>query len=483
MAIQFVGGRTQTSNTTSPSTFAVSLMLLTGGIATFPSPGDLVLIAYSEGSGTDLDLSGKIATSGFSLVSEIYANDTYDVNMAVFSKVMGAVPDYSVNAVGRAGTATSVVINVLVFRGVDQTTPFDVTTTTATAIDTANANPAAITPVTAGNVISIFGVNASSTTVRSFTTTSTSYLSGFKQASSAGATQGSTLGSGYVTGQPANVSYDPAQWDVGTSPISSSSGAVTIALRPAVISTGTASGTIDLTGSATGTVETVILGITGTAAGTLDLTGAASGATLINGTVAGTLDLTGTASGAALVNGTAAGSISLTGTASGAALVNGTAAGSISLTGTASGVVTSTVSSITGTAAGTLNLTGAASGATLINGTATGSISLTGTASGAALVNGTAAGSISLTGTASGAALVNGTAAGSISLTGTAHGLRTSPSRSVLLGAAQGSYAEITASGPTGADVTSGAETGATLLAGAITDVVLTSGGATAVRI
>ena len=92
MAIQFVGGRTQTSNTNSPATFAVSLTLLTGGIATFPSPGDLVLIAYSEGSTTDLALSGKVTTAGFSLVSELYANDTYDMNMAVFSKVMGASP-------------------------------------------------------------------------------------------------------------------------------------------------------------------------------------------------------------------------------------------------------------------------------------------------------------------------------------------------------------------------------------------------------
>ena len=98
-------------------------------------------------------------TTAYTLLgTELYANDTFDANLRACYKFMGATPDTSVRFGSTGATTDGGVIGVYVFRGVDTTTPLDVTTTTATGLNGANADPASITPTTYGTaVVAIFG--------------------------------------------------------------------------------------------------------------------------------------------------------------------------------------------------------------------------------------------------------------------------------------------------------------------------------------
>lgn len=252
MAIQYVGGQTFFAQTGSVT------FNLTGGIASTPATDDLVLISYAEASSGDVSLASAITTSGYTQVAELFANDSNDANLAVFYKVMGATPNTTVSAKTAASSQNGAACVVHVFRGVDTTTPLDVTSTTATNIDTGNTNPAAITPATSGNVIIPFGCYAEGNVARSYT--APSYLSNFRQTNRVGTTYGIVTGSGHVTGQPAGVSYDPATWLASNDSSSYSWCAVTLALRPILPDV-----SVSVTGvSATGEVGTVtVTAVTG----------------------------------------------------------------------------------------------------------------------------------------------------------------------------------------------------------------------------
>ncbi len=233
MAISYVGGLTAGITAISTATQSISLTSL--GLV----QGDLVLVSYSLSTvSSDANLSAKISTSGYTQITELFANDTNAANTAVFRKFMGATPDSSLVIVGKNTTAQGGTVVISVFRGVNTAVPLDVTTTTAVAIDTGNANPAAITPAKANNVIVVFANSATSLTLRTYTTASTAYLSGFQQVNNAGSTTGSTAGSGYITGQSAGVSYDPAAWALNTDSTNNSWNAATLVLRPKVTENG-----------------------------------------------------------------------------------------------------------------------------------------------------------------------------------------------------------------------------------------------------
>lgn len=120
--------------------------------------------------------------------------------------------------------------------------------------------------------------------------------------------------------------------------------------------TGTASGSADVTGAATGKVA-----IVGTASGSADVTGAATGivGASVFGTASGEAGVTGSATGKVRVAGTAASTVSVTGASTGAVRIKGTAAGAVTVTGSAVGAV---LGSITGQAADTVTVTGTATG-------------------------------------------------------------------------------------------------------------------------
>ena len=164
-------------------------------------------------------------------------------------------------------------------------------------------------------------------------------------------------------------------------------------------------------------------GVTGTASGELPITGSATGTARVAGTASGTLPITGSATGTVRVAGTASGTLPITGSATGAVRVAGTASGDLPITGSAAGVVGNPP--VTGTASGTLPITGAATGVVLVRGAAAGALPITGSASGAVLVRGTASGVLPITGSATGGQGLPATAVahGTLPITGSARGV------------------------------------------------------------
>lgn len=155
--LQFVGGTTGTGAT---SSFSVTLSgALTGGIGTSPIVGDVVVVAVTQyGPNVNSDLS----ISGYTELCDLYSNNTYDTNLAVFYKRMTATPDtsFTIGSSYFNGSAPIAVV-VHVWRGCNASNPIDVTTTTATGTGSAVPNPPSITPATGGAVILAVGGAAS----------------------------------------------------------------------------------------------------------------------------------------------------------------------------------------------------------------------------------------------------------------------------------------------------------------------------------
>jgi hypothetical protein len=215
--ITFVG---QTSATFEGSTTVGTTISLTGlGLQN----GDIVIVAY-ESCGTT-DKAQVIA--GYTTVADLYANDTEDSNLLVAYKIMGTVPDTSVTipATGNAADAGAVVVQA--YRGVDISTPLDVTRTTVSLINTAIPDPPAITPVTSGARIVVAAGAAHTTGTGVFTA---SYLSNFLSVVS-NDTNDATVGMGNVSWT--SETYNPAAWTfTGTNSTNFSTNSVTMALRP-----------------------------------------------------------------------------------------------------------------------------------------------------------------------------------------------------------------------------------------------------------
>lgn len=136
MAISFVGS--QTSDASAVNDLVV---LLPAGL----QQGDLVVVIgvqrnttndlWSEGSGT------------WTKDADLFSSDSRVSNFAAFHKVMGATPDSSVT-ISQDGSAAGMCGVASAYRGVDQTTPLDAAVTTATGINSSEANPPSITTVT-----------------------------------------------------------------------------------------------------------------------------------------------------------------------------------------------------------------------------------------------------------------------------------------------------------------------------------------------
>lgn len=235
MGIQFVGwagGVGRNVEVTIPLSSG-----LTGGIDTAVKAGDFVIGAVSMTGAADYDMSNYIydpSSANYTLIgSELYANDDYDVNGRAGYKRMGATPDASVKfaAAGASSRATACI--AYVFRGVHAVTPIDVTTTTATGINTVLANPPAITPITPGAKIVVIGFGAvndnSAEDGAQFTNSETVYFA----SKSRGPTTGydSIVGVGHYNWT--SGAFDPAAFAYeNTDAVTDSWGALTIALRP-----------------------------------------------------------------------------------------------------------------------------------------------------------------------------------------------------------------------------------------------------------
>jgi hypothetical protein len=132
------------------STTPFSLTGLTGGIGSAPEEGDLVLIFV--GVGTAPNSSTNPSATGYTQVTSFNrTNSSTSVVMRIFYKFMTSTPDTSAEVSNGGSGLSAFSVYVAVFRGVDKTTPFDVSTTTTTG--TSSLAVPAITPITPGSYV------------------------------------------------------------------------------------------------------------------------------------------------------------------------------------------------------------------------------------------------------------------------------------------------------------------------------------------
>jgi len=225
----FVGRTTAGITASSSTTTNVSLTSLTGGLASAPVQNDLVIVYY--GVGSDRNRAIGVTTAGYTEVAELFADNDggYDTNLSVNYKLMGVTPDTQVTVSATGDLADSGAVAIHVWRNVNLASPLDVTSTTATAINTVLCNPPAITPVTAGAVIVSGGAGGHNRGVQTY---SSSNLSNFATIGGPDDTNDVTVGVGSAVWT--SGAFDPAQFTFsGVDDTNNFSwAAVTMALRP-----------------------------------------------------------------------------------------------------------------------------------------------------------------------------------------------------------------------------------------------------------
>lgn len=205
---------------------------LTGGIGSSPQEGDLIIVFATSSYNTLLTISASGNNSGAfaTEVASFRGNDTWDANAAVFRQFAGSTPDTSISVSRGLGNASyGGLAIVLVWRGVDATTPMDVSAVTATGVNASRPDCPSITPVTSGAKILALGAGAQDSTGSAFTVPSgmTSIVSALGDGTK------SDIGSFVASFDWESGAYDPAAATGGTTSTSSSWAGITLALRPA----------------------------------------------------------------------------------------------------------------------------------------------------------------------------------------------------------------------------------------------------------
>jgi hypothetical protein len=206
------------------STTTLSLTGLTGGLASAPAAGDLVVVVFALRQSADVDLA--LSTAGYTELADVHGNDTIQTNLGVYRKLMSGSPDTQVQ-VGSTSSATCGILIAHVWRGANQTTPIDVATTTANGINTGIPNPPSITPTTSGAVVLAIGAaSATSNAGAPFTSSLSNLVSdddGSGQAVAGIASHAWTSGA-----------YDPPAFGITHADSTLNSwAAATVAIRPA----------------------------------------------------------------------------------------------------------------------------------------------------------------------------------------------------------------------------------------------------------
>ncbi|MFC7408716.1 hypothetical protein [Hydrogenophaga atypica] len=232
MAISYVGGKG--AGAAGQGGGSISLTTgLTGGSGGAPIEGDLVVVTVSVGTAARAPTVAISTPSGYTpLTPQRTTATTYDTNVQTCYKVMGSTPDTAVTIPPSGNNADGIAYTIQVFRGVDPTTPMDVSPTYATGSGVNNRpDPAAIEPVTEGAWIVCCGGGASATGTTLYTA---GYLTNLLTFNGADTNDG-TVGAGYYTGWTSG-SYNPAAFGGGSVNAANSWGATTLALRPQALS-------------------------------------------------------------------------------------------------------------------------------------------------------------------------------------------------------------------------------------------------------
>jgi len=218
--------------TTPAGSVSVDLTSLTGGIASAPAAGDLVVAAFASGGGSATDFTMAMTTSGYTTVADLRSADSYYINLGVFYKVMESTPDTTAQA-GATADVNCRVLAVQVWRGVDPTTPLDVTSMTATGANSGIPNAPGITPSTPLSVVIAAGAACGyilSPYLEVLTVPSgmANVSASISSTGSANLATAALASYDWVSG-----AYDPAAFGGGTSSVYCAWAAATLALRPA----------------------------------------------------------------------------------------------------------------------------------------------------------------------------------------------------------------------------------------------------------
>jgi len=209
----YVGGTTAGIDGTTGTNLTVSLTSLTGGIASSPSTGDVVIVGLATGSTTTVDLN--LVTSGYNRLCNLYSSDTYDTNLFAFIKTMGSTPDTSVIAPPSGYSSDALTVVVHVWR--PETNKKFIVSPFATYTGTNSGRPqfGGLTPTISGTIMVCIGASAYSSSAN-FTT---SDLSNFLTTTYAD-TNDSMIGIGSYAWT--SGSFSPATWGGGTTSTSAS---------------------------------------------------------------------------------------------------------------------------------------------------------------------------------------------------------------------------------------------------------------------
>lgn len=230
MAISFVGSLpTVGANNGGNVTLTFSNLRDAAGSAVTLLEGDIVVCAYSS-SGT-ADLAMSTSSSGWTEVTEVYANGTLDTNLAVYWKIMTATPDTSFVAVGPGGASNGTIGVAFAFRGQHATTPFSIAATTATGTGTSVPNAASITPTTAGSWPIVIGAGTAAAGAV-FSHTDLSATTNHFRSGNHAETNDIAIGFGIKTDWSSGA-FDPAVWTGGNVNASNSWATISLVLEPA----------------------------------------------------------------------------------------------------------------------------------------------------------------------------------------------------------------------------------------------------------
>ena len=225
MAWEYVGS---TSGVGTATGYSVSLTGLTGGIASAPAAGDLVVVmsAFGNTASSAPNISGNSTGAYTGIGTAIHANDTWDTEAQPFYAVMGGTPDtsLSVTRTNNAAYGGSTVVHV--WRGVDDLAAF-IGVTQTSGNNGCVINPPAYNPAVADALIIAGGAGTMAATSSPYT--DFAGMDNFVTTKGDGTTSdcAAALASYLYTG----VSYDPPAISGGTTSNSSSWAGYTFAFR------------------------------------------------------------------------------------------------------------------------------------------------------------------------------------------------------------------------------------------------------------
>lgn len=194
---------------------------------------DLVIVT-SGWVGSDADPG--VATAGYTEISDLFSSDAYSTNLSASYKFMGGAPDAAVTVKAAGTTQRGSAAVLQVWRGVSKSNPFDVPAVNATGINSALADPAAISPITQGAIVitcagfsmlDYFELNG---------LTPPSNMNGPSVTRYGDGTDATDLGSFYASMKAhywSGGAFNPNAWTVSSGDsVGDSWAAVTLALRP-----------------------------------------------------------------------------------------------------------------------------------------------------------------------------------------------------------------------------------------------------------